>query len=591
MPIPRSPSSSRIDRTKKNRYECNAATGPIVYGDKRPGRFLDDVSKGIDSLDIIVISDSNACSSFQIGSYGWTCGFPAALDSLNMTMYGTGFCYTHHRGTQGSTGFYGQWRATFVTATATSGGANYNLGSAASGDDAAALQGVWNNPAIRTGYAGVENADYPDWTFVPNTGNDLFSVTGIILEQGHPLADTSLTVKYRGVFGRTTSGTGRVYCNVWQKGPINAQPRTTTTPATPVSMLVAAGTPVADRLGSFEWSFTPPSTQGYTVGPYGGDAGGNNFTRGPFGLLGHSVYTARRGWAVHTHHHGSGQTSAQISTATANTAARNRLQAELKEMRERQIAAGGTGRVMIFWNSGINGPDTGAVWSASMLATWNNYKSVWASLGYPLGDLCIVATYTFPFNTPALENPIAAAARSFANTVPGNNPDVTVVDLGVATPYKYLSGYYMGGIPLYQSLGNYPYVGAGDTLAHLSGGLCGSGVAGSVGSALAITGTNPATTATSITLTGAAAVNTDNYWVGGTIEIGNIGGNAASPANQTTYITAYNGTTKVATVSGWLNGQQPTNGAQINYTLRKASHSDGYTAVARTILSSLMSAT
>lgn len=590
MPIPRSPSSPLIDRTKKDRYQCNAASGPIVYGDKRPGRFLEDVSKGIDSLDIIIMSDSNACSSFQIGSYGWTAGIPAALDSLNMQMYGTGFCYTHHRGTQGSTGFYGQWRATFITSTATSGGANYNLGSAASGADAVALQGVWNNPAVRTGYSSVENADYPDWTFVTNTGTDLFSVTGINIDQDHPLANTGLTVKYRGVFGKTTSGTGRIFCNVWQRGPINAQPRTTTTPAEAVSTTVAAGTPVADRIGALEWSFTPPSTQGYTVGPYGGDSGGNNFTRGPFGILGHSVYTARKGWAVHTHHHGSGQTSAQISTATANTAAKSRLQAELKEMRERQIAAGGTGRVMIFWNSGINGPDTGAVWTASMLATWNNYKSVWASLGYPLGDLCIVACYTFPFNTVASENPIAAAARSFANLVPGNNPDVTVIDLGVATPYKYLAGYYYGGIPLYQSFGNYPYLAAGNTLAHLSGGPCGSGVTGSVGSALAITGASPTTTSTSITLTGAAAVAQDNYWTGGLLSIGAIGGSFDSPAGQDCWITAYNGTTKVATVA-WANGQQPTSGTQINYTLRKASHSDGYGAVSRVILTSLMSAT
>jgi hypothetical protein len=361
-------------------------------------------------------------------------------------------------------------------------------------------------------------------------------------------------------------------------------------------MTVAAGTPVADRISALEWSFTPPSTQGYTVGPYGANGIADTFTRGPFAALGHSVYTARKGWAVHTHHHGSGQTSAQISTATANTAAKARLQAELKEMRERQQAAGGSGRVMIFWNSGINGPDTGAVWTASMLATWNNYKSVWASLGYPLGDLCIVACYTFPFNTVANENAIAAAARATANLVPGNNPDVTVIDLGVATPYKYLAGYYHGGIPLYQAFGNYPYLSAGNTLAHLSGGPCGSGINGgvggadSIGGALAINSTNPVTTSTSITLTGAAAVAQDNYWTGGTIEIGTIAGVNTPPAQQTCWITAYNGTTKVATVA-WSNGQQPTSGAAINYTMRKASHSDGYGAVSRVILTSLMSAT
>jgi hypothetical protein len=174
--------------------------------------------------------------------------------------------------------------------------------------------------------------------------------------------------------------------------------------------------------------------------------------------------------------------------------------------------------------------------------------------------------------------------------VPGNNPDVTVIVLGVAPPYKYLAGYYYGGIPLYQSFGNYPYLGAGNTLAHLSGGACGSGVSGSTGSALSITGASPTTTSTSITLTGAAAVAQDNYWTGGLLSINAIAGSFNSPAGQDCWITAYNGTTKVATVA-WANGQQPTSGTQINYTLRKASHSDGYGAVSRVILTSLMSAT
>jgi hypothetical protein len=347
-------------------------------------------------------------------------------------------------------------------------------------------------------------------------------------------------------------------------------------------MTVAVGTPTADRVCVLEWSFTPPGTQGYTVGPYGTTTDTSTFTRGPFGMLGHSVYTARKGWAVHTHHHGSGQGSAAIATATANTASKTRLQAELKEMRERQQAAGGSGRVMIFWNSGINGPDSGAVWTTAMLATWNNYKSVWASLGYPLGDLCIVATYSHPHNTIALENPVCAAARAAANLVPGNNPDVTVVDLSVVCPYTYLAGYRLGGVPLYQSFGNYPILGAGNTFAHLSGGPSGGGVT--------VTGTNPVTTATSMTLTGSAAVTQDNYWTGGTLRVGTIGGLADSPAYQDAFITAYNGTTKVATVA-WANGLQPTSGAQINYSVVKCSHSDGYGDVSRSIMTSLMSAT
>lgn len=582
MPSGRSPTSPRISRKSNNRYEDNVANGPTVFGDKRPGRFLEDVSKGVDSLDIIIMSDSNACSALYYGGYGWNEGMPAALNSLNLPIYGTGFMYSHHRGTQGSDGFYSFWRGVSPSFTATSGSTNYTLGSTAAGDDAAAFQPFWNSPAQRTGYASIENADWTDWTFVPNTGNDLFSVRGITLFRGHPLTDTGLTVKYRAVLGKTVSGTGRVYCNYWQAGPINAQTRTVPTGSL-VSMNVAAGTAAADRITKAEWSFVPPSLDGFTVGVYGGDVSGVNFTRGPFAMLGHSLYTNRKGWAVHTHHHGSGRTSAQIATACTDSSSRARLAAELKEMYDRQIAAGGTGRVMLFLNFGVNGPDSGPVWETAVRQIWDYYKSVWASLGLPLNNLCVVATVSHVQGPAGNATETAlSAARAHANRVPFNYRDITVVDLSVLAPYNYLAGYSLGGIPFYQAFNGYPSAADNDSVAHLSGGQC---------EVLTVTGTTPTTTASSITLTGSAAKAQDNYWTGGFIEIQTINGSANSPAYQTVFITKYNGTTKVATVGSWMNGQQPTSGATINYNIRRASHSDGYAAVSRMILSSLMAAT
>lgn len=590
MPIQLSPTSPRVDRTRNNRFESNVSFGPVVYGDKRPGRFLEDVAAGRNSLDIIVMADSNACSSFQIGSYGYNEGIPQALNSLGLPMYGTGFFYAQHRGTQGSDGFYSAWRSVAPSFTGNSvpnflgtASGNAELGSTASGDDAATLGTLWNSPAERTGYASIENSDWVDWSFIKNSGNNLFTVRGITVTRGHPFANTSLTIKYRPVIGGTVSGTGRIYCSVWQQGPINAQPRTNPT-GSPFSTTVAAGTAASDRVLKPEWSFNSPSTDGYTVGIFGADANGVNFTRGPFGFLGHSLYTVRKGWAVHTHHHGSGRTSTQIATAVTNAASSTRLAQELKEIRDRQIAAGGSGRVMLFWNSGVNGPEpSGSTWEAAVISTWNHYKSVWQSLGFDVDDLCMVASVTHvsaPGTTAA--EAVLPAVRAHANKVPQRYPDLTVVDLSAVAPFEFLAGYQFGGIPFYQSYNGYPKAGDGDTFVHLSGGPC---------EYVSVAPAATVTTASSITFTGAAAKTADNYWTGGLLDITTVNGSANSPAYQSVPILGYNGTTKVATVGSWLNGQQPTNGASIGYNVRRASHSDGYGMISRMILTGLMSAT
>jgi len=457
--------------------------------------------------------------------------------------------------------------------------------------------------------------------------------------------------------GLTYSLGGAFYPNVWENGSINARTR-----------LLTAGPIPTERFGSaalelYEQSFTATG-KGHTASAIGYNAPGTVFTSGPGAYLCQSLYRKDiRGFAVHSHGYQSGYDSTGIA-ATMTSTASSGLAVQLQEIRERQIANGGTGRVLLWVHSGINGVDTGATWTAAHIAIWEKYKTVWSSLGYPLSDLAIVSFVTPPQN-------LADTSGSGANLVPvraagvsmvATYPDMTVVDIKSLYPYEALV-YGGGQMSLYQRFGDAPNVGS-DIVVHLAGGfadnsvgwtLSGVAITGTAGqfscsaapypllvgmsitingtfggtgsitgytngtkyfitatngsttftlsttyggagvvttagtpTGLTYTATNVATvtTANSITLTGNLAVLADGYWRGSTLYIDLVAGSASAPAYQTALVTAYNGTTKVATVSQWTGGQ-PTNGVASEIRFARKHPMDGYTTLAQAVLTSL----
>jgi hypothetical protein len=384
---------------------------------------------------------------------------------------------------------------------ATNGSTTFTLSESYSG---AAIVTTAGTP---TGLTYQSQADFNDWLYMPTT-TDVYKTTGVNVYENHPLAVNGVVNFLRVRYGKVPSG-GNFVPLVFGGGSANALPHLFTGAST--SMSAASGQPTFDL---YEASFTA-NGKGHTSSAVGYNyPSGTIFSKGPGALFCQSLYRQSKGWAVHAHAYQSGDDSTRIAQLITDTSA-TWIGYQLREMRERQIAASGTGRVLMFAHSGINGADTGSTWTAAHIAMWNKYKAVWSSLGYPASDLAIVSIVGVQKdqadNSGSGTSSNLVAVRAAANAMAIANPDMTVVDVKALMSYSALTS-GTGNASYYQRLNNSPNVGS-DIVVHLSG--------GTVQSAGPFTATT--TTATSITLTGTSAVTTDGYWVGSQINVNTIG--------------------------------------------------------------------
>jgi len=377
------------------------------------------------------------------------------------------------------------------------------------------LSETYNGSAIvttagtTTGLTFGSQADFNDWLYMPTT-TDVYKTTGVNIDETNPLAASGVVNFLRVRYGKVPSG-GNFVPLVFSGGSANALPHLFSGAST--SMSAASGQPTFDL---YEASFTA-NGKGHTASALGYNyPSGTIFSKGPGALFCQSLYRQSKGWAVHSHAYQSGDDSTRIALLVTDTST-TWIGYQLREMRERQIAAGGAncGRVLLFVHSGINGADTGSTWTAAHIAIWTKYKAVWSSLGYPPSDLAIISIVGVPSNTLDTSGSGTTsnlvAVRAAANAMVIANPDMTVVDIKAILPYKALT-YGTGNASYYQRFKNSPNQGA-DITVHLSG--------GAVDSSGPFTAT--VTTASSIKLTGTSAVTTDGYWVGARLSIQTIG--------------------------------------------------------------------
>ena len=131
----------------------------------------------------------------------------------------------------------------------------------------------------------------------------------------------------------------------------------------------------AYSFGTYEYSFSVTNPTEYMHASWSGGAGG---AVGPCAIHSHTIYCKRKGWSVTSHGYLSGYDSPSINQVVTSIGS-TLLQTHLQELRERQIAAGGTGRVLLMSHSGINGDETAANWTDCHVSIWNTYKAAWAA--------------------------------------------------------------------------------------------------------------------------------------------------------------------------------------------------------------------
>ena len=589
----------------------NAPDSLSVYGSNRPRQFLKDVIAGTDSLDIILLGDSNVGSALA-GSYGYQAGMSQALDNLNATCYGTPIVPFIDRSASGANRFYGTWRgtiATLITDTNFRSGLSATVGSSSIG--AASSYASWNTNTVLTSYGSstiqgtltgvtlvgtagqftctaaklqvnqqlgiygtigtavitgytnpttvttaqtyyivatngsteftisntyggppvvtatgttsgliyLSQADFNDWLYfdpaqTPSVSGYL-KATGISVDNNHPLAVNNVSQRYRIRYGKVAGSTGGFFPNVNGGGSANNLTRIwIQTTAVPF-----AGTP--PTFDVYEGPFTA-NGKGHTGYAIGYNTNGTLFSCGPGALFCQSFYRpATKGWSVHNHAYQSGDDSTRIALLINDTST-TWLQLQLTEIRERQLAAGGSGRVMLFFSSGINGADTATTWTNAHTSVWNRYKAVWASLGYPATDLAIVSSVGVQKDLADLSGSGAnlSLVRTAANEMATASSDMTVVDVKKLMSYSALT-YGTGNASYYQRFNNSPNQGS-DIVVHLSGGAV------TTTGTFTTSGATSFPTATTITLTGTSAVTTDGYWIGSVINIGTMAITVAS---------------------------------------------------------------
>lgn len=429
-----------------------AIAGPVVYGSRRASTFFSDLAAGNDSLDIVVVGDSNTGSALN-GFWGYHNGLSQTLNDRGYPMYGTPYSHTMtdwavNTNTGGWLGsaYVIQPTGTLLNGNTSGGATNY-----AYWTPGTAWTRYGSYPNAKDAWAYISGAEY--WSWYPQ----------VFIETTHPLFNGALTLFHRIRWGTFNTGSGYFRPAVRVFGGATLA----------TSAVVNTNTGNASSVATTEYSFTPSgASQIEASWCAGGTVAGSRGAVGPVAIHGHSIYCKRKGWSVHSHGYMSGADSSTISSVMTGIGS-SALQVHLQELRERQIAAGGSGRVLVMMHSGINGADTTTTWQTAHQNVWSTYKSAWASLGYPSSDLAWVSFVSHVPNSTDTSNSGAtgnlAAIRTAAQTMATTYTDMTVIDVKKLLTYAQNITGVGNGRAYYQRYNNLPNAGA-DITIHLSGG-------------------------------------------------------------------------------------------------------------------------
>jgi hypothetical protein len=172
---------------------------------------------------------------------------------------------------------------------------------------------------------------------------------------------------------------------------------------------------------------------------------------GPFACLWQSVIRPNfKGYSVSCLNYFGGLTTTQVAEKIEDCD--KMLDAYLKELRERQVAGGGTGRVLVFLNSGINGTETTTTWPAAAQRIIDRFRARWVATGGIVDNLAFVFTVTHPTTDSGVtwtanRAAIAAAANDYA-VANGSTYNLAVVDIG-----QMMTGLVMSRYSMYDSGG------------------------------------------------------------------------------------------------------------------------------------------
>lgn len=422
-------------------YFTNSLNQPGVglYGSTAANKFVQDAKNGRDCLDVVIVGDSNC----NYNNRGWIYSWEKGLVDAGAKPYATCLIPATHAA---STNVNAGWGigVNYATLQAGVGSQSFVLaGTAAAGASAlgTAISQYWTSDGtnLRTWATGL------DWAYITATGPQEGGAyteltTASALEPQQELV-------YRVGCVRFPSGSGRFVMIAYSpaySGTVALQIQQTKTvqsldPATTYSLKIEEMTLAADPVRAMNTRF------GWLGNGYGGAAYG---PIGPSAVLFESIYAKRKGFAVNMLSYYPGSQTGQTATRWATANARATAKTYLTELRNRQLAAGGTGRVLVFVNSSVNDVGGGTIGQFDVNANSiiGTFTQVWTSAGFPTSDLAFVISRTHPTEAGDATQAVASVlGKQKVST--GTTGNVTFIDTNELIPNSVLTAnsYYDGG--------------------------------------------------------------------------------------------------------------------------------------------------
>lgn len=438
------------------------------YGNNRAASFLRDAINGTDSVDIITIGDSNAGNN----DYGYTVGLDRTLAySYGATMYASPLTSqgNYYQGVTSASyivaenmALTGNWYFTGYVDPATGGTTTGYTGASGStrlmgyftGDTAIdALKTYLNINTTTINNNSTCTVSQPNrWMALPccvasaATFGGNGTTNAMRLRTWSPLLfGGAADFQYRLVYGTFATGSGQF--------KLRASNGSTTTYA------ISSGfVPTNTGATGYKTETLDFNVSGEVFCSWdGGNTPGANVCTGPFAALWGSIIRKNtKGYSISNFTTSEGRTSAQIYTILTNMD--KMLDAYLKEIRQRQVEAGGSGRAVVWFNSGING-DTAVNWTDNATLIRDLIISRWVATGGDASKLAFIMSVSHPvvsYGSWAANRPaVAAAANSWATTNANDGKGVCVVDIATrypavklasgSSPYNATYGYYDTG--------------------------------------------------------------------------------------------------------------------------------------------------
>lgn len=397
-----------FDRNRTRLLGNNGSPALGLYGSLRASTFIKDCVSGADSVDVLTIGDSN----MGYESCGHSTGFREALSSKGTFQYATGLApfATSSTSIPGGTTFTGGMLANMTqfsikgnTLEASSASGSSTISSLSAKNATGDTHAVALTTALGTFSSYKTNAFEFDAAYV-NAG----SPTNIYTSAGNgiriaPTAGTAFAagngsgavpLQYRVVYGTFATGSGQFKLNIVRSVNTNV--------ARSSVYLTNTGTAgISTTAATLNFTSPKNTTSQSTPIAFGciidGYVGGTtaDYIVGPAAFFWHSLmFQSKKGYSVTNFSYYSGRTTAQLATDMASNL--KLVSATLRELRTRQIAAGGTGRVLIYTNSGINDGDTNTTYTSSLDSLIAVFRTEWTTLGYPESDLAFLITSSHP---------------------------------------------------------------------------------------------------------------------------------------------------------------------------------------------------